>query len=208
MSEESHSSNASNAAERFFRLYRSHCVSPGSDTLFSFLEATHSLNDRLQASCGIDFFDIPEFSALKCLRNFFHHHQELRHLVRIIPAKSYPIITDLIVLCLVPNEIVESAINETTKRHKGRSRQACATVFHWYGTVVNINPALFNFVVSAYERMGEAGVSLTGDAFKEFESSYSYEKDHGRSHRVDGRLSTHAGNIDDMLADIMSMKEV
>ena len=204
MTKEIHLTNASNAAERFFRLYRSHCVSPDADTLFSFLEAAHSLNDRLQISHGLDFFDIPEFSALKCLRNFFHHHQELRHVVRIVPAKSYPIVTDLIVLCLVPNAIVESAINETRGPHKEKTRRVCGVVFHWYGNVVNINPALFNFVVSAYERMIEAGISLAGEAFQEFESSYLYEKAHGHSHRVDGRLATGAGSIDELLADIMS----
>lgn len=208
MSKENHLANASNAAERFFRLYCSHCVSPDADTLFSFLEAAHSLNDRLQISHGIDFFDFAEFSALKCLRNFFHHHHELRHVVRIVPATSYPIVTDLMVLCLVPNEIVESAINETMGRHKEETRLACGAVFHWYGTIVNINPALFNFVVSAYERMTEAGISLTGEAFQEFESSYVYEEDHGHLHRVDGRLATRAGNIDELLADIMSAKRV
>jgi hypothetical protein len=71
---------------------------------------------------------------------------------------------------------------------------------------VNINPALFNFMVSAYERMIAAGISLTGESFQEFESSYRYEEDHGHAHLVDGRLATRAGNIDQMLADIMSTR--
>jgi hypothetical protein len=142
MSNESDRANASNAAERFFRLYRLHCVAPDRDTLFSFLEATHSLNDRLKIAHGVDFFDLQQFAALKCLRNFFHHHQELRHVVRIVPAGSYPIVTDLMILCLVPSDIVASAVNETRGRHKEEARQACDAVFHWYGTVVNINPAL------------------------------------------------------------------
>ncbi|WP_237050916.1 hypothetical protein [Microvirga ossetica] len=143
--------NACNAAKRFFRLYRLHCVDPNRDTLFSVLEAAHSLNDRLKIAHNVDFFDLQEFSALKCLRNFFHHNEELRHVVRVVPAGSYPVITDLMILCLVPSDIVESAVNETRGRHKEEARQACGAVFHWYGPVVNINPALFNFVVGGYE---------------------------------------------------------
>lgn len=206
MSKQSDPASSFDAAERFFRLYRSHCVTPDRDTLFSFLEAAHSLNDRLKIGHGVDFFDLQEFSALKCLRNFFHHHQEMRHVVRIIPVGDYPIITDLMVLCLVPADIVESAINETRGRHKEEARQACGAKFHWYGSVVNINPALFNFVVSAYERMKAAGLSLTGEALQEFETSYLYEESHGHSHYVDGRLATRAGDIDKMLADIMSTR--
>jgi hypothetical protein len=206
MSKEVSLKNASSAAERFFRFYHSHCISPGVDTLFSFLEAAHSLNDRLKISNGIDFLDLPEFSALKCLRNFFHHHQELRHVVRVVPGGSYPISSDLMVLCLVSSEVVESAINEMKGRYKEKTRQACGSVFHWYGTVVNVNPALFNFVVSAYERLIESGISLSGEAFRDFQASYLYEEKYSLSHRVDGRLVAMACNIDDLLSDIISTK--
>lgn len=50
MSKQSDPASCFDAAERFFRLYRSHCVTPDRDTLFSFLEAAHSLNDRLLIS--------------------------------------------------------------------------------------------------------------------------------------------------------------
>lgn len=195
--------NASAAAERFFRLYHAHCVAADHDTLFSFLEAAHSLNDRLQISDGVDFFDVQEFSALKCLRNFFHHHQELRHVVRLVPAGDYPVVTDLWILCLIPRDIVDNAVNETRGRHREEARRACDAVFHWYGPVVNVNPALFNFVVSAYQRIKEADISVTGDAFREFESSYAFEEEQGHAHQVDGRLATRAGDIAQLLADIM-----
>jgi hypothetical protein len=73
-----------------FRHYHAHCVSPDRDTLFSLLEAGHSLNDRLRTGADLDFFGVPEFTSLKCLRNYFHHHQELRHVVRVIPIAEYP----------------------------------------------------------------------------------------------------------------------
>ncbi|WP_258598673.1 hypothetical protein [Mesorhizobium sp. AR07] len=195
--------NIGAASERFFRLYYTHCISPDRDTLFSLLEAGHSLNDRLKVSADLDFFDVPEFTALKCLRNYFHHEQELRHLVRLIPIGGYPIMTDLMTLCLVTRDLVEAAIEETTARYREDTRQACHGVFHWYGPVVNINPALFNFVVAAYERLKNQGVPLAGEAVEEFEVSYHREEENNLPHIVDGRLATSAGSINDVLTDIM-----
>jgi hypothetical protein len=195
--------NVSAASERLFRLYHAHCVSPDRDTLFSLLEAGHSLNDRLRVGAKLDFFDVPEFTALKCLRNYFHHHQELRHVVRLIPIGDYPITTDLMLLCLVPSDAVSAAIDQTMERHRSAARQACQNVFHWYGRVVNINPALFNFVVAAYERLRDNGFSLVGDAVEEFENSYRYEEENDLPHVVDGRLFTTAGSASVLLSAIM-----
>jgi hypothetical protein len=196
--------NVSAASERFFRLYHAHCVSPDRDTLFSLLEAGHSLNDRLRMGADLDFFDVPEFTALKCLRNYFHHHQELRHVVRLIPLAECPIVTDLMVLCLVPRETVVAAIDQTMERRQNEARQACQGVFHWYGSVVNINPALFNFVVSAYERLRDRGILLSGEAVEKFEDSYRHEEENGFPHMVDGGLVTTAGSVNELLRAIMS----
>jgi len=195
--------NVSAASERLFRLYQAHSTSPNRDTLFSLLEAAHSLNDRLKVGAAADFFDVPEFTALKCLRNYFHHQQELQHVVRLIPIGSYPITTDLMILCLVPRDDVITAI-EMTKRYQEETRQACHEMFHWYASVVNINPALCNFVVAAYERLRDRGVPLVGEAVEEFEASYVYESENNLSHVVNGRLATLAGSIDKLLTEIMS----
>jgi hypothetical protein len=198
--------NVGFAADRFFRFYHEHCTGPNQDTLFSLLEAGHSLNDRMKTGVNLDFFDFPEFTALKCLRNYFHHQQELRHVVRLIPIANYPIVTDLAVLCLVPGKLVDAAIDGTPARHLDATQKACSKVFHWYGPIVNINPSLFNFVVSAYERLNSAEVTLSGTAFEKFEASYRYEEENGFSHFVDGSLSTLAGSASELLADIMKTK--
>ena len=166
--------NVGLAAERFFRLYHAHCTAPSQDTLFSLLEAGHSLNDRMKRGANLDFYDFPEFTALKCLRNYFHHQQELRHVVRVVPIANYPIVSDLAVLCLVPAKMVEAAFGKTPARHLEAARKACRKVFHRYGSVVNINPSLFNFVVLVYERLNSATVTISGAAFDEFEVSYLF----------------------------------
>lgn len=85
-------------------------------------------------------------------------------------------------------------------------QEASRKVFHWYGSVVNINPSLFNFVVLAYERLKSAAVTIGGTAFEKFEASYRYEQDNGYSHFVEGSLSTPAGNVSQLLDDIMRTK--
>lgn len=192
------------ASERLFRFYETHCVTPNEDTLFSLLEAVHSLHDKFQKAAKQDFHGINEFLALNCLRNYFHHQEEMMHEVTIIPIRDYPIITDLGVMCIVPRKIIDGAINSTMKKHQGDTRKACEDVFHWYGAVVNINPSLFNLVVKIYQQLREVGVPFTGDAVTLFENSYDYEVKNGHSHFIDGRLSTHAGNIDELLSDIVS----
>ena len=196
--------NAGAASERFFRLYQQHCIRPNRDTLFSLLEAGHSLNDRLKKNAALDFFDFREFVALKCLRNYFHHQQELRHVVRLVPLGNYPLVTDLVTMCLLPHDIVDAAIKSTSPRHRGKTWQACQAVFHWYGPIVNINPCLFNFVVLAFERLTTGGIPLTGDAVEQFKASYRFEEENGFSHFVDGKLTTSAGSVSELLTNIMA----
>lgn len=196
--------SAAPAGERLFRTYMNHCLVPDRDTLFALLEAAHSLSDRLTIDTGKTLLGLQEFLALKCLRNLFHHHQELRHVVRLVPKSSHPVISELLFLCLVPRDIVELAIEETGKRHRLQTREACEAVFHWYGSAVNINPAIFNFIVGVYEQLQEASVDLPGEEFLEFQDRYKSDLAEGWPVRVDGRLSTPAGNVEQVLAAIMT----
>lgn len=196
--------NAAATAERLMRAYHNHCTAPDLDTLFGLLEATHSANDRLKKAVGIDFIDVPEFLALKCLRNFFHHHDELRHTVRVIPVAGLPIQTDLMFMCLAPRGLIDEAIGQAPERFVAQTQAACEYAFHWYGTIVNINPCLFNFVVHAYERLIGAGIQISGNEANDFRKSYDFEADAGHSHFVDGRISTTAGNIDRLLSALMA----
>jgi hypothetical protein len=195
------------ASERFFQFYYAHCTAPDRDTLFSLLDAAHSLNDRLIKGAGLNFFDFQEFTALKCLRNYFHHHEELREVIILVPMGKYPIDTDMLFLCLVPKKTVEAAIEETKAAYRNETRQACQGLFHRYDQVLNINPCLFNFVVRAYERLKKGDIPMSGDAVEQFEESYNDEEEKGSSHFVDGTISTLTGNVSELLADVMANYE-
>jgi hypothetical protein len=201
---EANVTNVSGAAERLFRTYHAHCTNADGDTLFAFLNALHSLHDRLRPA-GVTLFDIPEFSALKALRNLFHHQDELIHLVRIVPIGDMPFTTDLLTMCVVPRELIERAIEGVEKRFREQAREAAGRTFHWYGPAVNINPAIFNCMVKVYERLIAEGGPIGGEAFDEFQKSYLCEEANGFSHLVDGRISVHAGNVDELLGRIAGM---
>jgi hypothetical protein len=192
--------SAAAAAGRLFRAYEQHCRLPGADTLFDTLTAMHSLHDRLRNAVDQDFHQIDEFVALKALRNFAHHQEEVRANVRVIPT---PAISDLAFLCIVRRDQVECAIENVDKRWRASTRVACDGKFHWYGQAVNINPCLFNFMVLAYELLMQLDVLLPKDAIKSFEDSYRFEVEHGHSHLVDGRLASHSEEMDAILRAVV-----
>lgn len=192
--------NVKSASDRFFRLYYKHCVQPDLDTLFNLLNATHSLNDRLNKSIKVNFFDCKEFIALKSLRNLFHHKEELLNELRIIPVKDLPpITTDLLFLCLVPASLIENAIEQIEKKYRETEKPIIRSVLGWYGEVVNINPCIFNFAVKVYEKLSETDVKLDSDEFKVFRESYIFETENGYSHYISGEIGCHASSVNEVI---------
>lgn len=145
--------NIKPAFERFFRLYYKLCNQPDEDTIFSLLNATHSLNDKLNNSINENFFDSDEFIAIKALRNLFHHHCEVVSKLKIIPAAQMPeITTDVLYLCLVPRLLVEKSFEYISPKYRKEQEKIIQSTLKWYGNVVNIYPCLFNFSVTVFEK--------------------------------------------------------
>lgn len=193
------------AAERFFRLYEKHCVSPDQDTLFNLLNSAHSLNDKLKKEHSEDFFSVEEFVALKAIRNLFHHQGELLNEVRTIPVESLPTIsTDLIYLCVLPSTVIENAIAGIEAKRKERDEDIIRNILKWYGNVVNINPCIFNFAVHVYERINQLNIQLSSSEYLRFQSSYEFEDREGYLHFVTGDISCHAGSVDEVFRIIFA----
>jgi len=193
--------SAATAAARLFRAYEAHSRVAGPDTLFNALTAMHSLNDKLKKADVQDFEHLEDFAALKTLRNFAHHQDEIDANVRVIPS---PAVSDLAFLCLVRRDQVEQAIETVSQRWRAETRAACESRFHWYGEAVNINPCLFNFMVHAYERLVVAGVKPDPASMEAFETSYQFEAREGHTHLIDGRMAGPAGGIEKMLTAIVA----
>lgn len=200
MNTESNINAAEHAANRYFRCYEAHCIKPDVDTLFNLLNALHSLNDKLQKSCNVDFFAVKEFVALQALRNLFHHKGELLNEIRMIDRQDFNLITDLNFLCLVPRNLVEEAITEIPKKRKAEDEPIIKSVLKWYKSVVNINPCIFNFSVHVFEKCKELEFDLTSTGYEMLKQSYEFELQNGYSHFVTGEISCHVGDIDTVLS--------
>lgn len=192
--------NIKASSERFFRLYHKHCTAPDLDTLFNLFNSIHNLNDIFIKTLDDDFFDIDEFIALKALRNLYHHQENLKNEVRVLPIKQIPSISsDLLYACLVPTETVEKSIDFIDRKYRENEGTIIRRVFKWYGEVVNINPCIFNFAVKAYEKIKTTNLVLSDNDFMEFEQSYKFETDNGYSHYVTGDINCHASDVSTLL---------
>lgn len=194
---------AASAADRYFRFYEVHSVKPDVDSLFNLLNALHSLNDKLRKFFEVDFFAVKEFVALQALRNFFHHKEELVSEVRIVAAKDLPpLLTDLLFLCLVQSSLVEQSIAEINDKRRVQDEPVIRSVLKQYGSVVNINPCIFNFSVHVFEKSEDLGLNLTSSGYNSFKNSYEFELLNGYSHFISGDISCHAGSVDAVLSTL------
>lgn len=185
-------------AERLFRFYYSYCTTPSEDILFSLLNAVHSLNDQIE-NRGNDLHRFDEFLALKCLRNYLHHEGNVEINIGSIPELCS---SDLFSMCLIRTETARLAVDATVEKYQEQARKACDNVFHFYGNLTNINPAIFNLVVKAYELLIELEFESDCEAFKAMRQSYEFETRNGLSHYVNGQLIANAGNVEEMLRNI------
>lgn len=183
------------AADRFFRCYANHCLDPDADTLFAYLNALHSFNDKLNKLKRRNLFASTEFVALKALRNLFHHEAELVHEVRFILTRDLPPVSaELATACLVDRQLVERALEREKK-----DREQIAGAFRWYGRIADIQPCVFNGAVDVYETVRSAGLSPESDAFTMFDRSYRFETETGHAHRVTGAISCLAADVDEVV---------
>ena len=125
--------------------------------------------------------------------------------MKVIPANDLPAIsTDLLFLCVLPSALVQDAIEKVQAKHRVQAAEAMSRTLRWYGSVVNLNPCLFNFSVRAYERLQELSIQLTGAEYEAFDASYKAEEAAGNSHFVTGQIYCHAGSVDEILAKAFS----
>lgn len=201
MTKEEKIQSAGTAVGRLFRTYDRHCQASTLDSLFETLTALHSLNDRLRGADCPDLHQFEEFVALKVLRNFAHHEDELHANVRVTPT---PAISDLLFMCLVRHDQVTRAIENVSKKWIAPSRTACENCFHWYGEAVNINPCLFNLMVRIYEMVLSEELEPPATDIASFRTSYEFEEEGGHEHFVDGRLTGHAADLQELLDSVVA----
>lgn len=183
------------AADRFFRCYARHCLEPDADTLFAYLNALHSFNDKLTKSEKGSLLGSDDFIALKALRNLFHHEAELVHEVRfILTGDLPPVIAELATACLVDRRLVERAAEREKK-----DRERIVDAFRWYGVIADIQPCVFNGAVDVYEAARSAKLEPESEGFAMLDASYRFETENGHAHRVTGTISCLAADVDEVV---------
>lgn len=188
------------ATDRIFRAYFKHCQKPDEDTLFNFLNALHSFNDKLKGHQPDGLWDAVGFQGLLALRNLFHHEVELLNQVRLITQFPQALSVELMRVCLVSAALVERAARG--RNQTGKPSKEVLGAFNWYGAVVDIEPAIFNICVDAYEQIKALGAGPSSEAFALFEESYLYEELEGHPHRVEGKIFSLAGDVGQILKQI------
>jgi len=191
------------ATDRVFRAYYSHCQSPDKDSLFNFLNALHSFNEKLKSEKSEDLYDSVNFIGLKALRNLFHHHTELLHQIKLISGIGLPISIELARLCLVERSLVERAAHLPRER----SPSTVIAAFNWYGTIADIEPCIFNVVIDVFEKIEALRIVPTSEALELFKRSYQHEAKKGFNHRVTGHISCRAGDVSTILRHLFADTE-
>lgn len=189
------------ATDRLFRDYGRHCEAPNEDTLFHFLNSLHSFSDKLKRHRPGGLHDSANFIGLKALRNLFHHEAELLSRICVVTDFVQPLYVELMRVCLVDRSLIEQAADGEKAQAKKQRRSPGDVIgaFRSYGQIFDIEPAIFNVAVDAYEAIKEIGVSPWSNAFQMFEASYEHEEEHGFQHRVTGAISSHVGNVSELL---------
>lgn len=183
------------AIDRLFRIYYQYYVEWDEDSLFQLLTALHSLDDRLNAVHGRVMFDLPEYIALKALRNYYHHAGEVRNVLRIKSLAVAGLVTDMLFACLIDKADAEAAIANTDKKFRQSTADAVAATFKDWRTVADINPCVFNCVVKVFELLQKLRLAGSSSDFHEFKAQYEWEAENGHSHHITGTVRLHPADV-------------
>lgn len=72
---------------------------------------------------------------------------------------------------------------------------------------MNINPALLNLVAALTLHVMESGLKPNEPTYEQMADQIAWETANGHSHFVTGDILCHAGNVDALLAEILSTNE-
>lgn len=184
------------SVDRFYRSYSKYIESYDEDTLFILLNSLHSLNDRLKTDHSLDLFDIEEFVVLKAVRNYIHHQDEMSNKLTSFPAtKIKPIQTDLMLMCLIMKSDLDEAIEGIHKKHRMAHKEIIESTVHYYGSVVNLGPVIFNMAAKLMVFLDKHNIKGSSEDFIKNYECMRFDIDNGHSITVSGRIYSHVNNV-------------
>ncbi len=184
------------SVDRFYRSYSKYLESYDEDTLFIVLSSLHSLNDRLKTDHSLNLFDMDEFVVLKAIRNYIHHQGEISCKLTTFPAtKIQSIQTDIAFMCLIMKSDIDKAIEGIPKKYRKEHEAIIESTVHYYGSVVNLGPVIFNMAAKLMVFLDENSIKGSSEDFIKNYECMKFDIDNGHSITVSGRIYGHINNV-------------
>lgn len=191
------------AVARLCRAYITFLAEVNEDVLFNWSNALHSMHDRVPQAMKADLFQCGEFVALKALRNHFHHGGEVVHRVKPLTIGKLPLVSDLGILCLIDRTTAETSLQGIEEKYRATQQPLAESALKWYGSCVNLYPAMFNLMVHVVLLAQRHGIAaVTDEAFQRLANAVAQDQANGYPVTVSGDIACHAGSVDDMLAGL------
>lgn len=197
------SEDATAAVARLCRSYVALLEHPSKDSLFNWSNALHSLHDKLPRAVKDALLKSGEFVAMKALRNHFHHGAEVVHRVKPLAVGNLPLTSDLGLLCLIDRSAAEAAIQAILPKFKPTEQPMAEKALKWYGSCVNLYPAIFNLMVQVILLAQDHGLVPDDEAYTRLADRVDYDKANGLPVTVTGDIYCHAASVDVVLSGLM-----
>lgn len=155
-----------------------HAEKRDGQSLFTFLEALHSLADRLKKDFQTDLQDVPEFILLRIVRNYLHHEGDVKEfMLHIHPHDEY-----LLSACqqiIIPASELAAAI-KSFRKHQTKHAESNLKRILDFADCAPIIDETDLFIAKAQLRLNGRVYDLGFDLFKGIYNITNIVADHCR----------------------------
>lgn len=177
----------SDAIDLVFTTYNEYSLRPTEQGVFLLASALKALDESLsRAVAGRTSFDFPEYTALSGLYRHVRYLGIADTVLRIKSVRGLSIRSDLLNVCLMSRVDYHAALMGVGPSMHDPANRAFAACFKQWGSVVDINPCVFNCMVKVFETLRDLCHEGKGIAFQLYRDSYDHEEALGLTHSVDG----------------------
>ena len=200
------------SVDRFYRAYSKYLHSYDNDSLFNLLNSLHSLSDKLKSDFCVDLLKMNEFVTLKTIRNHLHHQSEMNNALTTIPLEEItPLQTDLLFMCLIAKDDLDSSIEGVSKKYIQQTKAIIYKTVHFYGHVVNISHVIFNMAAKLMVILGENKISGVSKEYLYNHERMVFDISNGYSVTVCGKIYSsinNVGKIEDILLKVIEKYKI
>jgi hypothetical protein len=90
---------------------------------------------------------------------------------------------------------LDEAIEGIHKKYRETHREIIESIVHYYGTVVNLGPVIFNMAAKLMVILDRNGINGSSTAFISNHECMRFDIDNGHSITASGKIYSHVNNI-------------